>query len=196
VSDLMKLAIGAAVLGLIVLGVYVWTSTTDVHSVTVTAQEAFYEVPVEDYQPRQLSGWDETVPSDAYNRSESRRKRSETCNKIGKVNVCSSNYDTWVSYTADRWQLIRIATAAYHSAEENLQCPNPDVKEDVVVKHGSQRALPCVKNYSVGLQDGDKSYSCAANSDAWFDMPIGTKLSVKVGRFTQVPWCDTLGGDE
>lgn len=205
-NDLMKLAVGAAVLGLIALGVYLWVSTADVHSVTVTAQEAFYEVPVEDYQPRKTGGWDETVPGDAYDMTSHLKKRGshqeymgETCYGSGSKRTCTNNYmtvpdfDTWVDYTVDRWQVIRIATAAYHSDKDDLQCPNPDVKEDTVVKHGSQRALPCVKQYSVNVIAADKTYSCPVNSDMWFAMDKGTSWSMKIGKFTGAPWCDTLG---
>lgn len=195
-SDAVKVTIGAGVILALGIGVYLWFSTADVHKVKVTAQEAFYEVPVEDYQPRQASGWDETVPGDAYNKSSYSRKRSETCSKIGKVSVCSPNYDTWVEYTVDRWQVIRVATAAYHSAKDDLKCPNPDVKEDAVIKYGSQRATPCIKHYSVTLKDADRGYSCGVNSDVWFAMPEGTVLHLKVGRYTQTPWCDTLGEAE
>lgn len=204
-SEAKWILIVTTAIGLLAIGVYLWFSTADTHEVEVTAQEAFYEVPVEDYQPRKAGGWDETVPSDAYDKTSYSKQRGshqqfsgQTCVKIGKTNSCTNNYitipdyDTWVDYTVDRWQVIRTATAAYHSSKDALICPDPDVKEDAVIKYGSQRAQPCIKHYSVTLKDADRAYSCDVNSDVWFALPAGTVLHLKVGRFTQTPWCDTI----
>lgn len=207
-ADWLKLAIIIVVVFLIAVGVYVWINTTDDLEVVVVSQAAFYEVPVEDYQPRKTGGWDETVPSDAYDMTSQRKQRGshqqysgQSCSGSGSKRTCTSLYitvpdfDTWVDYTVDRWQVIRIATAAYQSSTDDLKCPNPDVKEDVIIKHGSQRALPCVKHYSVNVIAADKPYTCPVESDLWFAMRPDTKWSMKVGKFTGTPWCDTLGDE-
>jgi hypothetical protein len=208
-SDWLKVGIIILVIVLIVGVVYAWINTTDDLEAVIAGQSAFYEVPVEDYQPRKTGGWDETVPKDAYDMTSQRKQRGshqqwmgQTCSGSGSKRTCTNNYitipdyDTWVDYTVDRWQVIRIATAAYQSEKDDLKCPNPDVKEDAVVKHGSQRALPCVKHYSVRVVAAEKPYTCPVNSDIWFAMDIGTKWSMKVGKFTGTPWCDTLGDDK
>jgi hypothetical protein len=187
--------------------IYFWVFTSEDKTLVITAQEAFYQVPVEDYQPRQKGGWDETVPADAYNQNAYSKQRGshqvytgQTCTGSGKDETCHSNYisvpdyDTWVNYTVNRWEVKRIATAAYHSSKENLLCPDPDVYEDSPenIHFGSQRATLCLKAYSVTMELEGEKWSCPVKSDDWFTMPIEKVVTMKVGTYTRAPWCDTL----
>lgn len=194
-ADWQKLAIIGLVILAIGCGIYMWFSTSDEVEVVVVAQSAVYEVPVQDFQARHYEGWIGSVPADAYDRTEERRKSGQTCTKIGKITTCTNRYNTWVKFTADRWAWIRNEVAYYDSPQDDLQCPDPKLG-GAIEGYGSQRALPCVKRYSVDVIAADKPFTCHVESDLWFAMKPDTKWAMKVGKFTGTPWCDTLGGNK
>lgn len=185
----------------VVLG-FLLINATEEHTVTLTSRLAVYTVPVEDYQPRQTGGWDETVPPDAYNRSAYEKQRGDhdiyigdSCSGSGDDRRCSpmyqtvKDYDTWVDYTVDRWQWKRSVVNQFTSTEDTLVCPNPDVRPDCE-GYGCERALACEMSYSISLKDTNGAWDCSVSLDQWLHMSGQYTLTVR--RFFNQPYCDLL----
>jgi hypothetical protein len=193
--------IGAS--GLVMVGAMAAFFLTRSATVTVTARDWRREIQVQDYQPRPYAGWDETVPTDAYDitcrtrqRSSHRVSMGETCTGTGSRRTCTTDYvtipdyDQWCEYTADRWGYKRSLIS-----EGQAEIPAwAAVDVTPCEGYGCEREADHLERYNTYLADqstGDV-YTCAYEQDYWSGLRVGTVYGMDVGQVIHIPRCETL----
>lgn len=173
-----------------------WERTIDVETMTATRD----------------SDWCDSMPSDAYGVSRSRKQRST--NKIPDGETCTTRdvdrgngtferrqecktkyreepvYDQHCSYTVDRWKVTRTAKAG----AAGLDCSWPAVGAlRGGAGLGAEREGSRGEKYSLQLKGEDgKAYTCTLPEAKWRAVTDGFKKVIPVGVITSSPECDKL----
>lgn len=171
-------------------------------------------IEIQDYQPRAGSGWDETVPVDAYGQTCDRRERGERQVPDGSHEECrdvdqgdgsfrrecrtvqdyrkETIYDMWCTYTVDRWDYKRKA-----SASGTGKSPPPDWPQVTLAsgtgRYGAERAGKQHETYTVVVHDdGGDTHECSFESQAvWDQYEVGMAVTLKL-YITGGADCDSL----
>lgn len=195
--------VGFLVLLALGIGVIVVFATRPV-SVIVEGVDWRREIQVENYLPRRYGDWDETVPSDAYERNCYRKQRGshqvylgETCVGTGNNEVCTSHYmtvpdyDTWCDYTADRWGYARSLVTAGTTHNDPAPSwaaldftPCPEI--------GCEREGMHSERYQVYLSYDDVYFGCPVAFAMWGEYRRGDRYVIQIGRFLPIPRCETI----
>jgi hypothetical protein len=196
----------------VVGGVYLLTYRSDAEG-TVSALTWERTVDIEWFQQVSGSGWDETVPGDAYGESCSRRQRDtrrvpsgshEECRDVDKgdgsfrrecrtVTDYRSEpvYDNWCTYTVDRWVEHREV-----KAKGDVTQP-PYWPEYTLAsgsgRYGQERAGDNHEKYTVVIResDGDKHDCDFGSQSTWAKYSVGAAVTLKL-YITGGADCDTL----
>ena len=146
------------------------------------------------------------MPGDAYNLSCSQRQRStrqvedgQTCSTrridqgdgtFREEQVCQPKYrdepvyDQWCSYSVDRWQYERSATANGDSISPAPNWPDYQLNCDGQSSIGCERVPGDgqVETYLVHFKgDGDSTYECSYPQDQWQSIADESVWTLKVG---------------
>lgn len=159
------------------------------------------------------SGWRETVPGDAYNRSCYTRDREYTVPEqyecgtirvdrgdgtfIEQPRMCTRNRteyrpDTWCDYNYDRWQHVRdLRTAG--GLTDPLVWPafSPSGSGTGAQREGGRQEILSVSFSGLGDKARQRFTYNPAREAEWRSFQIGQQYSVEINRLEQVQW-DTL----
>jgi hypothetical protein len=205
---------GVVLLALLVIGiVYAVTYRNEV-SGSVTAMSWERTIDIQDFQPRGDSGWDETVPGDAYGRSCVQKQRSTRQVASGSHQECKDVdqgdgsfrrechsvtdyrdepvYDQWCTYTVDRWAYRRSAKASGNGEQPPPAWPAYTLASGTG-RYGQEKAGGQHESYTVAVRDSDgKERRCDFDQQSkWSQYDVGMKVRLKV-TITGSPDCDTL----
>lgn len=197
----------------VVAGVY---AVTYRKSTTGTVQALSWErsIDIEDFQPRSGSGWDETVPGDAYGEHCSQRQRSTRKVPDGSHQECKDVdqgdgsfrrecrtvtdyrdepvYDQWCTYTVDRWGYARSVKSSGVG-----KSPPPTWPAFTLAtgsgRFGREREGDHHEKYKVAIRDKDnKKHECTfGNQATWTQYDVGMAVALKL-YITGGPDCDSL----
>jgi hypothetical protein len=168
-------------------------------------------IDIEDYNPRHQEGWDETVPGDAYNQDCHTRQRGSHRVVVGQSCSRDSNgrqtcedeyatvadYDTYCSYTVDRWQWHRNLVTegnrrerAYWPELDFTPCPAPLFN----CERESKRFDYYVVYFTMHRQGrGVETFECRIPEyDAWLSYRLEHWYTLQYGSIIPVPRCETL----
>lgn len=177
-----------------------WTRETGVFVVGHSWERI---IQIQDFDVRFQEGWDETVPSDAYRVSCSRRQRGteripdgETCENVridqgdGTFRTerrCTTNYreepvyDQYCTYSVDRWANSRSVPTSGSSvtdvpywAEVTLNCEGQN-------RIGCERISARNEVYNVIFQgEGETRYTCPFPQNEWQNIGIESAWTLRV----------------
>lgn len=202
-----------ALAAIIVIGVLValfWRRDTGAY-VTGHAWERVIEV--EEFGPRASGDWCDSMPGDAYNISRSERQRDtrqvpdgEDCRTVRSDNgdgtfsertECTTRYrsepvyDTFCSYTINRWAYERSVRAQGDSLADQPVWPDLNLRQTGTCI-GCEREGRRSETYRVMLRAGENTYTCDVPFDRWQSMGIETNWNLAVGVVTGQPDCGSL----
>lgn len=213
-GGLSPLMIGLIAVGVLaVVGILValfWKQDTSVY-VTGHAWERVIEI--EEFGPRPGGDWCDSMPGDAYNVSRSERQRStiqvpdgQDCRTIRSDNgdgtfseyeQCTTRYrsepvyDTYCSYTVNRWAYERAVRTDGDNLNDALVWPDTNIQRTGTCI-GCEREGRRSETYKVTLRTGESTYVCDVSLERWRAMPIESTWKVDVGVLTGQPDCRTL----
>jgi len=205
---------GVVVLAAIVItAVFAFTYRQDA-SGQVSALTWQRTVEIQDYQPYAKSGWDETVPADAYGQTCDRRERGKRQVPDGSHQECKDVdqgdgsfrrecktvqdyseepvYDQWCTYTVDRWDYKRKASTSGEG-----KSPPPDWPQVTLAsgsgRYGEERVGARHETYTVVVRDdGGETHECAfEDQSTWDQYEVGTAVTLKL-YITGGADCDSL----
>jgi hypothetical protein len=182
--------------------------------VTVTGHRWERSIAIEKFGPKSDSAWCESMPSDAYRVSRHSEVRShkkvadgQTCSTRRKDNgdgtfsekeECRTKYrdepvySDKCSYTVDRWQYHRTATAQGASLTQTPTWP-------VVTLSRTGSCMGCEREGSRGEKyeilvrtDEGKSSSCDFAQPKWEGIADGSQWKMKFAVITGFPDCDSM----
>lgn len=147
-----------------------WEKTEDV---LVIGHHWSVEQQVENFLPRQLEGWDESVPGDAYNTSCQRRSRGshEVCTGTGDDRTCTriTDYDQWCNYTADRWGYAWSEINEGDRVTDAITQPEPSTRCTGVSEIGCERYGVLLRTFTVQFQrlSDNSRFGCNYDRQTW-----------------------------
>jgi ribosomal protein L40E len=193
-----------SVAALIVVAIVLMTWTRET-TVAVTAHAWEREIRIEDFAPRSSGDWCDGMPRDAYRVSRSERQRStrqvadgETCTfrnvdrgdgTFRREEVCTTNYrsepvyDTYCSYTVDRWAYARSAETAASDRSPQWATLRLDNNE----REAGRNA-----DYFLELRSDDNDYRCRVDEPLWTQAAEGSRWTLAVGAVAGEARCDSL----
>lgn len=209
----IKYAIGAVVLSCLGFGVVAALLKKDVN-VTVTGHAWTREINIESRQATSDSSWCDSLPSDAYDASRRREKRSTK--QVADGEECSTRdvdrgdgtferrrecrpkyrsepvYDDKCYYTVDRWRVARTAKIQGAGTSPAPRWPTLNLSRTGnclgCEREGSRRAT-----YLLKLKGADaKKYECEVPDSQWSRVADGLAKPIKVRVLTGTPDCDQL----
>ncbi len=198
-------------------GVTVWLlSMTVPITVEVTGHSWQRQIAIEVYKAQADSDWDDSLPGGAYNVTCSSKQRStnripdgETCSTrqvdqgdgtFSEESYCTTDYreepvyDDYCSYTVNRWEVARWASASGRSLAEEPVWPRANARTCPTAELGCERQGPRREDYTLQLLDRNtgESYQCDRAQPEWQITPVGTELQLEVGRFFGDARCGSL----
>ena len=197
------------IIGFILLTIF-WTKDVVVYAMGHSWSR---RILIEDYRARNDSSWCDSIPSDAYSISKSKKVRSykqvpdgETCSTqnvdlgdgtFKQEKVCETNYrdepvyDEHCSYTVDRWRYARdvIAGASDKSPywpTYTLACTD--------TTYGCEREGSRESQYNLHLREPKEkiNYQCHLDEGVWQNSKIESRWNLKVGVITGGERCGSL----
>ncbi|MCO4748388.1 MAG: zinc ribbon domain-containing protein [Proteobacteria bacterium] len=187
-----------------------WTRDGEVELVGREWERA---IEIEQYASRSDGDWCDSMPHDAYSVSRSERQRGsnsipdgESCSTVNSDNgdgtytqseVCTTTYreepiyDTWCSYTVDRWGTDHWETARGTQADR----PHwPGVSVTNCASLGCTREGSRTQVYRMLVKEigGDADGSCDVEEARWMRVTEGSRFYVEVGVIDGGVRCHTL----
>jgi len=192
------------VAALIVVAIVLMTWTRDA-TVSVAAHAWEREIRIEDFAARSRGDWCDSMPGDAYQVSRSERQRGtrqvadgETCTfrnvdrgdgTFRREEVCRTNYrsepvyDTYCSYTVDRWEYDRSAETAGNDRNPVWATLRLSSNE----REGGRNA-----RYFLELSNEENDYRCRVDEPLWTQADEGSRWTLAVGAVAGEPRCNSL----
>lgn len=204
---------GVILLALCVVAVVFAVTYRKTTTGTISALTWERTIDIQDFQPRADSGWHETVPGDAYNRSCSERQRStrrvpsgshQECKDVDQGNGSFKRechtvtdyrsepvYDQWCSYTVDRWAYKRSVKASGQG-----KVPPPTWPTFILStgngRYGGEQESTHHEKYTVTIRDKDKkTHDCSYDETKWTTFDVGQSVTLKL-RLGGSADCSTL----
>lgn len=193
---------GIAVAALLIIGIIY--AVTYRKSTTATVVELPWErtITIESFERQPGSGWDETVPGDAYSVSCSQRERRKEQVKVDERTECEDVpqgdgtfkrecknvpvydekpvYDDWCTYTVDRWVKDRDEEASGSGFSPAPYWPDYTLASGGAGGYGKERKGGTDETYTVVVKDSeDERHACDFEDiNAWMHYPIGTSVTL------------------
>ncbi len=209
------LGIIGAVIAVIIAGIVALTMTKSA-SVFVTGHSWEREVRIEEYGPQNGSDWDDNVPGGAYSVSCSQRQRDT--NRVPDGEECTTRridqgdgtyreeqqcrttyreepvYDQWCTFTIDRWEYERSATANGSSVNDTPYWPEYSLNCEGQSTFGCERMSDNNEAYYVHLRgEGDNTYECPFPQGEWANIAVESAWTVQIRVVDAgAANCDTL----
>ena len=195
---------GIAILALVIVGIVYAVTYRKATAATVVELPWTRTITIQSFEQQPGSGWDETVPGDAYRVSCSQRQRGSEQVKVGERNECQDVpqgdgtfrrecqnvpiydskpvYDQWCTYTVDRWVKVRDEEASGSGIEPAPYWPDYTLASGGSGGYGKERKGGTDETYTVVVEDknGERHACDFDDIDEWMHYPVDTPVTIEL----------------